>query len=275
VSATNFSDAALVVVGHGSTRNVESGAPVFQHAASLRGRGLFASVHEAFWKQEPDVKQVLAGLNAPRIFIAPLFISEGYFSSQVIPRELGFPEGESRLKSRGSEVFYCQSVGMHPGMTEVLLARAREVVRQFPFPRAPRTQDTTLFVAGHGTAQHENSRQAVEHQVEQVRARNDYAAVHALFLEEEPRIGDCYRLAQTRHLVVVPLFVSDGMHTREDIPVLLGEPEHVVRQRLAAGQPAWRNPTEKNGKLLWYASAVGTVPELADVILERVREAAG
>ena len=77
---------------------------------------------------------------------------------------------------------------------------------------------------------------------------------------------------QTKNLVVVPFFISDGLHTQEDIPVLLGEAKPVVEQRLAAGQPAWRNPTEKNGRLVWYSPAVGSEPRLADVILERVRE---
>jgi sirohydrochlorin cobaltochelatase len=80
-------------------------------------------------------------------------------------------------------------------------------------------------------------------------------------------------LAKTRHVVVVPFFISDGMHTQEDIPVLLGESKRTVQQRLAAGQGTWRNPTEHHGKLIWYASAVGTEPHIADVILERVREA--
>ena len=56
--------------------------------------------------------------------------------------------------------------------------------------------------------------------------------------------------------------------------MLLGEPEKLVKERLVAGQPTWRNPTEKHGKLVWYSPAVGTEPHMADVILERVREAA-
>ncbi|HEU0038196.1 MAG TPA: CbiX/SirB N-terminal domain-containing protein, partial [Verrucomicrobiae bacterium] len=96
-----------------------------------------------------------------------------------------------------------------------------------------------------------------------------------VYLEEEPRIATCYELAQTKNIVIVPFFISDGMHTQEDIPVLLGEPRRGVKQRLAAGQPTWRNPTERKGKLVWYAPAIGTAPALADVILERVREAAG
>jgi sirohydrochlorin cobaltochelatase len=94
-------------------------------------------------------------------------------------------------------------------------------------------------------------------------------------MEESPRIGDCSALAQTRNVVVVPFFISDGLHTQEDIPMLLGEPERVVRQRLASGQPPWRNPTERHGKRVWYSKAVGTEPHIAEVILERVQEMAG
>ena len=102
-----------------------------------------------------------------------------------------------------------------------------------------------------------------------------YTAVRAIFLEESPRIDECYSLAQTKNMIVVPFFISDGLHTQEDIPVLLGEAKRTVEQRLAAGQAAWRNPTEKNGRLGWYSPAVGTEPHIADVILERVRETAG
>jgi sirohydrochlorin cobaltochelatase len=268
-----FADATLVLLGHGTTQNEDSAAPVYQHAAELRRRKIFADVREAFWKQEPQVKHVLAALSTPRVFIVPLFISEGYFASEVIPRELGFAES-STLVLKPSTFHYCKPVGTHDRMTDVLLARAREVVERFPFPRAPRPKDLTLFVAGHGTERNENSRKPVERQVELLRARNLYADVQGVFLEESPRIADCPRLARTRHLVVVPYFISDGLHTREDIPVLLGESKRVVQERLRSGQPTWRNPTEKRGKLIWYASAVGTEPSVAEVMLERVREAA-
>lgn len=272
----NYSDAALVLLGHGTTQNEDSAAPVHQHAAELRRRGMFAEVQAAFWKQEPQVKQVLAGISAPRVFIVPLFISEGYFSEDVIPRELGFSlsdNPESRISHHAPRVtHYCKPIGTHDRMTAVLLARAREVVEDFPFPRAPRPKDATLFIAGHGTERSENSRKAIERQVELIRALNLYADVLAVYLEEEPRIATCHQLARTKNIVIVPFFISDGMHTQEDIPVLLGEPERVVKQRQAAGQPTWRNPTERNGKLVWYAPAVGTEPGIADVILERVRE---
>ncbi len=333
---TNLNDAVLVVLGHGTVENENSAAPVRQHAAELRRRKIFREVREAFWKQEPRIKDVIAGISAARVFIVPLFVSEGYFAGRVIPKELGFgehstrhrPEAAARQASnnqhptsniqhpfniqqptsnppspgygvaggaagvqpafaalpasaklrrgrrRGGHptLIYCKPVGTHESMTRVILSRADEVVKKFPFPRAPKNSETTLFIAGHGTEKDQNSRQPIERQAELLRAMKIYAEVRAIFLEESPRIPDCYLLAQTKNIIIVPFFISDGLHTQEDIPVLLGETKKNVKQRLAAGQPAWRNPTEKNGKLVWYSPAVGSAPEMAEVILERVRD---
>ena len=274
----DFSDAALLLVGHGSTRNADSASPTGQHADELRRRRIFGQVLECFLQQEPLLATVRRGVSAPRIFVVPLFISEGYFTEQIIPRKLDLDcndgHGSPRRQQRGGQTLhYCRPVGIHPGMTEVVLARAREVVEQHPFPRAPKPADSALFIAGHGTGSDENSRKSVENQARLIAAQSDYAEVHAVFIEEEPRVGDCYKLAKARNLVMVPFFISDGLHANEDIPVLLGEPGPVVRERLRLGQPTWRNPTEKHGKRLWYASSVGTDPRIADIILERVKEA--
>jgi sirohydrochlorin cobaltochelatase len=275
----DFTDAALVLVGHGTTLNEDSATPVLQHAAELRHRKLFAEVHEAFWKQEPQVVQVLGELTAPRVFIVPFFISAGYFSEEVIPEALEFRQpGKTefnRVRMRGTQkLVYCGPVGTHDRMTGVLLSRARQVLERFPFPRVPRWKDSSLFIAGHGTERNENSRIPVERQAELIRSQNLYADVHAVFMEEEPRIKNCIEMATTRNLIVIPFFISDGLHVREDIPVLLGEPERLVKQRVQVGQPTWRNPTERHGKLVWYAPSVGTDARMTDVILERVREAA-
>jgi sirohydrochlorin cobaltochelatase len=272
-----FPDAALVLLGHGTTLNAESSAPVLQHAAELRRQNLFAEVREAFWKQPPLLQEVLANLQAKRVFLVPFFISEGFFSEQVIPRALGLrAEGQRefcRVQHREARtLFYCRPIGTHESMTAVLLHRAREVVERFPFPRAPALKDQTLFLAGHGTEQDENSRKPIERQVERIRMLGIYTGVHAVFMEEEPRIAACYTMARTRNIVVVPFFISDGLHVTEDLPVLLGEPRRVVQQRLMNRQPTWRNPTEVSGRLVWYSGSVGRDPRMVDVILGRVRE---
>ena len=272
-----FSDAALVLVGHGSTLNAHSSAPTYQHADELRRLGVFAQVVECFWKLEPGIAGVLRGIFAPRIFVVPLFISEGYFTEQVIPRELGLCQNEQtdfpRIQKRGAQtLYYCGPIGTHESMTNVILARAQEIGENHPFPRMPQPSETALFIAGHGTGNNENSRKAIERQVELIRGLKQYAEVYSIFMEEDPRIGDCYGMARAKNLIIVPFFISDGLHSYEDIPVMLGEKQRVVQVRLKSGHPTWRNPTEKHGKLVWYTASIGNDPHIAGVILDRVKQ---
>jgi len=277
--ADDFSDSALLLVAHGSTQNTDSAKPAHQHVDELRARRLFAEVRIGFIKQQPKIGAVLQGIKAGRIYVVPLFISEGYYTGEVLPRELGLLTHDdgafTPTRQTGEQTLhYCDPIGTHSSMTDALLARAAGVVEQHPFPHRPPTRETTLFLAGHGTPRNENSRTAVEQQAALIRARHLYAEVHAVFLEEEPRVESCYERAATRNIVIVPFFISDGLHTREDIPVKLGEPEKRVQQRLNNGQPTWVNPTERQGKRVWYSASIGAEPFVAEVILERVREAA-
>lgn len=275
----DYPESALVLVGHGSTVNEDSSASLLQQTVELRRRGLFREVVAGFWKEEPSISATMGSVTSSRVFVLPFFISEGYFSEEAVPEMLGFKgKGSgsfSRVQRRNQQVrIYCKPVGTHDCMTEVILSRARGVLRAHPFPRLPAEREVTLFIAGHGTERNSESRKSVVRQADLIRQRNLFADVHPVFMEESPRISDCHKLTATRNLVVVPFFLSDGLHVREDIPVLLGEPGRHVQERLARGQPTWRNPSEQRGKLIWYSSAVGTDPVLADVILERVREAA-
>ncbi len=274
-----WNDSALVLVGHGSSRSGESSEPLLTHADAIRSAGHFAQVLTGFWKEEPSLAGVLRGVFAPRAFVIPFFVSEGYFTEEVVPRELGFPPATSggfarQMQHAGHAIHYGRPVGLHERMTGVILDRAEGVVRAHPFPRAPRPGAVTLLIAGHGTGHNAKSRMAVERQVGIIRSAARYAAVHAVFMEEEPRIEGCLALAATRNVVVVPFFLSEGLHVREDIPLLLGEPERLLRERLKAGQPTWRNPTERDGHLIWYSSPVGTDPGMVQVILDQVRETA-
>ena len=276
-----FRDATLILVGHGSTLNAESSEPTHRHAEALRRQQRFADVMVCFWKEQPVVSAILRGVFTPRIFIVPLFISDGYFTEEVIPRELGFcRNGESewaRVQRRNQQILhYCGPVGPHPSMTEAILARAVDIVsmnpsHQDPVP-SPDPVDCSLFIAGHGTGNNENSRKAIDAQVERIAARGIYRDVHAVFMEETPRIESANELAATDNLVIVPFFIADGLHSYEDIPVLLGESIEKVRLRLARGEPPWVNPSVRRGKRVWYSRSIGDEPHLPAVIIERVRE---
>lgn len=279
MNVENISKAALVLVGHGSTENQQSSSSLRTLVARIRQARCFAHVSASFHLEEPRLAAAFEGITAPQIFVVPFFVSEGYFTEDLVPRELGFKsEGQTefeRVQKQGEQVLiYCKPVGTHDLMTEVILSRARTVVEAHPFPRPPPQREITLVIAGHGTERNACSRESVEHHADLIRRRGSYAEVRTAFMEEDPRIADCLGVATTRCVVVVPFFLSDGLHAAEDIPVLLGEPERFVRDRLGKGQPTWRNPSERRGRLVWYSAAVGTDPVISEVILERVREAA-
>jgi sirohydrochlorin cobaltochelatase len=160
-------------------------------------------------------------------------------------------------------------------MTQLILERAREIVTRFPgasgLPPAP--DRITLFIAGHGTGNNENSRKSVEVQVSEIQRLGIYAGVHAVFMEEAPRIEDCIGTSPTDDLVVVPFFMSDGLHSQEDIPVLMGESPEAVASRMRSGEPTWINPTLREGRRVWYTPGIGSDPRMLRVVLERVAEA--
>lgn len=275
----SYRDATLLLIGHGSTVNRESRKPTMRQAARLRERGLFGEVLEAFWKEEPSIRTALAGAAHGRVFAVPLFISEGYFTQSVIPRELGLARaggGFDRIRTvDGREVRYCGPVGTHASMTAVLHRRALELVAAHPCPGGvPAPEDLSVFIVGHGTGKSEQSRRAIEEQVLKLRAMATFHDVHGVYMEDDPRIPECHRLAGTPHVVLVPFFISDGLHSHEDIPVLLGAEPAEVRRRLEAGEPTWTNPTWQEPHWVWYGRSIGDEPHLPEVILERVAEMA-
>jgi sirohydrochlorin cobaltochelatase len=271
-------NATLVLIGHGSSKNAESRRSVEKHAAALRRRGLFGRVWECFYREKPFVREIWDRAPAGEVFAIPVFMSEGYFTQEVLPRELGLKKGNAcsvRMSQDGRRVLrYGRPVGTHPSMTGVVLARAEEVLKSFPAGAPPRMDETALVIAGHGTLKNDQSREVIDRQVEIIRGLGIYAEVHPAFMEEDPRIGGCYGFVLAPNLVMVPFFVGDGMHVLEDIPVLLGENKLEVRRRLECGEAVWHNPTSRHGKRVWYTGSVGLEPLLADVILERVQELA-
>lgn len=256
-------DSALILVGHGSTVNADSAAPTFDHAGEIRRRGVFGEVHCAFWKEEPSLRQVLHMVERDDVYVVPNFISEGYFTRTVIPREL---ELDGATTSRGSRVIkYCEPVGSHERMTELLLHRAAQVAPGID-PR-----NASLFIVGHGTNLNDNSAVAAKREVERIRERGLYAEVLNAYMEEEPLISKWDEYASQRNVIVVPFFISDGLHSYEDIPVLLGIASESPGTAIANSKEIFRgNPYRLRGRTLCYASAIGTEPLFADLILEQV-----
>jgi sirohydrochlorin cobaltochelatase len=258
---------ALLIAGHGSTVNSSSSAPTLMHAATIRGRKIFTEVACCFWKEEPSLRDALLFFRDPAIrevYVVPNFISEGYFTRTVIPRELEL-SGPETMRSNGQLWKYCEPVGNHDSMTEHLLSRAREIAPGIA------EREATLLVVGHGTSLNDNSAVAAKEQVEKIRALDRYAAVLNVYMEEPPLVSDWASLTKTENVVVVPFFISDGLHSYEDIPALIGiDPEGRASARPGHAEACPSGgPHRLHGRSIFYSTAIGTDSRFADVIIEQ------
>ncbi len=232
--------AGLLLVGHGSHLNPDSSTPVYAHAQRMRERGGFAQVRTAFWKEEPSLSRGLDAFDTEEVVVVPLFISRGYFTEEVISREMRLKGAVTEVDGR--TVRYTDPVGGHPRLADIVVERARE---------AGATEDSAVVVLGHGTPRNPNSAKNVYAQSERVAERQVFAEVETLFLDQEPNLDEVWSRVAAEMVVVVPLFMADGWHVGQTIPEDLD---------------LTRGESRRGERRLVFGGAVGTHPGIADVI---------
>ena len=243
---------ALVIVGHGSHLNEDSSLPVYEHAARIRETGEFDEVVECFWKEEPSMRHVLDTVEATDVYVVPAFISEGYFTQQVIPRELGLTGPVTRQGAK--TVRYAGPLGTYEGMADVILERVDDLMRGKEL--APGRM--ALVLLGHGTDLNKSSGGVVYLNAGRIQERGHFALVEVGFLDQEPGIGDVVEDVDAENVVLIPVFIAEGWHTRETIPEDLGLTGEVTRR--------------PDGKTVFYGAPVGTHTSMSDLIVARARE---
>src|ERR671914_42724 len=240
---------ALVIVGHGSHLNGDSSLPVYKHAGRIRETGEFDEIMECFWKEEPSMRHVLDTIESEDVYIVPAFISEGYFTQQVIPRELGL---EGPVSTKGEKtVRYAGPLGTFEGMPEVILERTQDLMRGKEV-----SGRTALVLLGHGTDLNKSSGGVIYLNAGRIRERGIYDLVEVGFLDQEPEIGEVVANVEAENVILIPVFIAEGWHTRETIPEDLGLSGEV---------------TVRGDRTIFYGAPVGTHASMANLIVARAR----
>jgi sirohydrochlorin cobaltochelatase len=299
---------ALVLAGHGSHYNPDSARPTFEHADRIRERGAFAEVREAFWKEEPSLREVLRTVEG-EVFVVPAFVSEGYFVGEVLPRELGLIASETnenvskedRTISEANE----NNSRANDDIKETIeyrLNRDRNISKDnnsiyrthqnigngnnyIRFARPFGTHDAMTDVvvqrareAACGLAGADVGLAVVGHGTE----RNPHSAeaihYHADRIRERGTFGEVRALFMDE-----PPFVGDATDQFETdeivaVPLFVADGFHTREEipELLDLEPqgdGYRSPTVVGDHRIWYAGAVGSHPGVADVILERAADA--
>ena len=247
--------AAVLLVGHGSQLSPDSSEPVHRLRRELQGSGSFPEVRVGFWKEEPALAHAFDLVERQDVFVVPVFMSEGYFTRVVVPRELGLPRPPGH--SVGRRVHCCRPVGTD--------SRIVEIVRERALGSAAAPGRTDLVVVGHGTDRSPTSGDTTRSVADALAARGEFLRVRAAFLDQEPRLPELVggerpsADGDAAEVVIVPFFVSRGWHVGTTLP-----------RAMAPGGGQQGGP----GRAVRITEPVGTHPGLADVVVGLVAEKA-
>lgn len=249
-----WKDAALLLVGHGSSRLAASRQATDRLTEAIRRRALFAEVVACFWREAPFLSLDLVA--AQTVYVVPNFAGEGILTRRLIPEKLGITGTLSDVGGR--RLIYTEPVGCHPHLPDLLLLRAEELCRRNKV--AP--EATGLLVIGHGSPQPEGVTATLEAVAVTLRARAVFARVATAYLEQAPFIDDWPRLIDCRQVIVVPWLISKGMHACEDLP-------------LHFGFTSGGGPVVAYGRTVWLLDGIGRDEDVVDMILDHIRQAEG
>ncbi|WP_457615404.1 sirohydrochlorin nickelochelatase [Methanopyrus sp.] len=139
-----------------------------------------------------------------------------------------------------------------------------------------------VVLVGHGSRL-PYSRQVVERIAEYVEEMGDFETVEVGFMELcEPTIQEAVKKAAESgadKIVVVPVFLAHGVHTKRDIPKMLGlEPEwddeeddHEHHHHHHHHHRDY-TPVDVDAEIV-YAEPLGADPRIAEIIIDRIKEA--
>ncbi len=247
----------LLLVGHGSSKNPESGRTAVLHAEEIRARNLFAEVRVGYLKQDPKAGRVLCDFDATEITVVPFMACSGHIANTVLPNEL----------KGNKNVTLTEPVGTHKDIAGILgrsIARVMDEHGLVP-------SETTVLLAGHGSSRGGWSALRTRELAAQIMALNPALDMTCAFLEEPPLIKDWSSLTAAGNIVAVPFLIAGGLHGSQDIPALLGLTPPPGPKGLGGGVDA-AGPYEILGRKIWYCRPLGYEPALTEIILERADE---
>lgn len=248
-----MSGAALILAGHGSHVSANTAGIVWSAVDRLRRWGVADEITACFWKEAPAFSQVLETVEAEDVVIVPVFTARGYFTSEVIPTELGLT-GNTTLRD-GKRIRLTPPLGEHPHLGSVVERQLRAVVDQFEL--AP--DQTAAAIIGHGTGRNRQSRDTARHQAGRIREMNWLSEAVDAYLDDEPNIPSLYERTSAPHIIALPYFVAEGSHVRHDIPRALGIANLGAVNRV-------------KDRSVYYCEPVGSDASICELILDLARE---
>lgn len=234
---------ALLLAAHGERRQGAGNETVAKLTAALSASNVAAEVGCGFLKGVPTIGDAIRAFSLRNILIYPLFMSDGYFTRVLLPQlveETTAPRAETCVQ-------YLTPFGLDPQLADLVIFNVSKAVEA----QGIDAERTAVVLCAHGSQSDGASRRAANQVAEDMAKRQRFGDVRVALLEEPPELGSV--LAELNGpVVVVGLFVSEGLHGGRDIPLLVAE----------------SNRTD-----VIFAGNVGMFPGVENVIAAAVRRA--
>lgn len=244
---------ALILAGHGSHISPHTAGLVWGYVDQLREWAVADEVTACFWKEMPSFHHVLDSVVADDIMIVPVFTARGYFTTSVIPAEMGL---DGAITHRDGRIIrYAKTLGEHPYLAKIVQKRLTDALENYQLD----PKSVAVAVIGHGTPRNRHSRDVTRAQADQLRDQNLVAEVVDVYLDDDPFIPSIYQSTKSPNIIAVPNFLAEGSHTTIDVPNALGIQLD-------------DNPSVVNGRKVFYTSPIGTEDVICQLILDLARE---
>ncbi|MBL4748363.1 MAG: hypothetical protein JKY17_06240 [Magnetovibrio sp.] len=270
-----LSEAAVLIVAHGSPHSPGGSSATRRHAQNLTNMKIFGKVAVGFLTEKPFVADVLKDLDASQIYIVPNLVTTGYIFQKKIPIALGLTGSiTERITPKGHQrLILTDPVGTHPFITRIMA----ETVQASATDLDINLDDTALFVIGHGSEKSrasyiQTAKVAAEMALFGLGELSRKKAIFTAFLEEVPYVHDWRAVTDARTIIFAPYLISDGFHAHRDIPLAIGfDPNDEGFQSNLRARKA--SETSKEGTRLVYLAPIGTAPGVVDIMYALVKQA--
>ncbi len=231
---------ALIIVSNGEARGVQRNTALLALAAALQNQPLLKEntitfVNCGVLSGAPSVADALQQAtekNIDHILIYPLFMSEGYFSNTVLPKQIA----ESGISV---PITTLPLLGSDPALPDLLYRKAVTTL-----PKSWPIEKTRLLIVGHGSTKNPASAQATHNQAQSLINASQFLKIETAFLEETPFINDLLHRSKDLPTIIIGYFTGQGLHGKNDI-------EQAIQSTSATAI---------------YAGSIGAMPEIKSLI---------
>lgn len=215
-----WSQAGLLLVGHGSRRTDAPRRRMERLAADIAEHGLFRDVAAACVLGGVPVADALARLSVPEIVLVPVMMADGTVLRVGVRDAVCAALAEARARGRepSPSVRICPPVGLHPGLAEIAADNALASFQRRGIPVAA----GTVLLIGHGTTRNPASARATELQAGRLAGLGLFGAIRVAYLDQPPRL-EAVLETLTGPVAAVGLFAASGMHAGAEIAGMIAQ----------------------------------------------------